>query len=429
MRFLSQFSMIMALAAAGTMAISVAVPDAQAAKKKEEKAASVKISKEVQPKVAAIQAAMASPTPETARPLVDSLLGETLAPDDQFVAGQLAIQLGGTLKDTKLQERGLNAAIDSGKTGPDRLAQFNFYSGNFAYGDGRWADAERRLQAAFDLGYRENNVAPLLAQTFFKRNMYAQGLAKWDEIMKAVNVAPNRAEESWYRMARDSAVASKDPSLYAIWSAKWAAAYPSSDSWGDAIAASRRTTQSDNIQNLEVLRFMQASNALTNSRDYKEYAEEASRKSLYGEIVAVLEEGQRKGIVAAGDPVIKEYLVPAKAEVAKDRSSLPKSPADVKGSVSGSVMMNFADVWLGYKDYDKAAAFYQAGLAKSGAEIDRGNIGLGTANALAGNYDAANAAFAKVSGTRAPLAKLWETWIKQQVAPPAPAAAPAAPAS
>jgi hypothetical protein len=423
MRFLSHFSMAVALAAVGTLAVTALPQEAQAAKKKKEKDSGVQISKEVRPKVAAIQAAMATETPATAKPLVEALLAETLAPDDRFVAGQLAIQLGGTMKDTGLQEQGIIASLDSGRTGAEQLPAFNFFAGNFAYGAERWADAAKWFQASYDLGYRANNIEPLLAESFFKRNMYREGLAKWDEILNNANASATKAPESWYRLARDRALASKDKNLYTTWAAKWAAAYPSGDSWGDAVTAYRSASQSDAVQNLEVLRFMKATGALTTSRDYKEFAEEAQRKNLFGEVVGVLEEGKQKGIVSATSPLIKEVLEPAQREVSGDRASLPAQPSGVRGSGSSSVMMNFADVWLGYKGYDKAVAFYEAGLSKPGAEADRGYMGIGTAQAYAGNFAAAKQAFAKVSGTRAPLASMWQKWIDQQTAPAAPAVA------
>jgi hypothetical protein len=425
MRFLSHFSMAVALAAAGTLAVTALPQEAQAAKKKKEKDSGLKISKEVQPKVAAIQAAMATETPETAKPLVEALLAETLAPDDRFVAGQLAIQLGGKITDTGLQEKGIIASLDSGRTGAEQLPAFNFFAGNFAYGAERWADAAKWFQAAYDLGYRANNIEPLLAESFFKRNMFSEGLVKWDEILNNANASPTKAPESWYRLARDRALASKDKNLYTTWAAKWAAAYPSGDSWGDAVAAYRSASQSDAVQNLEVLRFMKATGALNTSRDYKEFAEEAQRKNLFGEVVAVLEEGKQKGIVSATNPLIKEVLEPAQREVSGDRASLPAQPSGVRGSGSSSVMMNFADVWLGYKGYDKAVAFYEAGLAKPGADMNRGYMGIGTAQAFAGDLAAAKQAFAKVSGTRSPLASMWQTWIDQQTAPAAAVAAPA----
>ncbi len=430
MRFLSHFSMAVALAAVGTLAVTALPQEAQAQKKKKKgKDSGLQISKEVRPKVAAIQAAMASETPATAKPLVEALLAETLAPDDQFVAGQLAIQLGGTMTDTALQEKGIIASLDSGRTSPEQLPTFNFFAGNFAYGAERWAEAAQRFQAAYDLGYRANNIEPLLPETYFKRNMYAEGLAKWDEILRNANASGTKAPETWYRMARDRALASKNMDFYSTWAAKWASAYPSGDSWGDAVTASRRTSQSDSVQNLEVLRFMKATGSLKSSRDYKEFAEEAQRKNLFGEVVAVIEEGQQKGLVSSTDPIVAELLSPARREVSADRASLPSQPSGVRGSGSSSVMMNFADVWLGYKDFDKAVAFYEAGLSRAGADKDRGYMGIGTAHAYAGNFTAATQAFAKVSGTRSPLAAMWQTWISQQTTPAAPAVAAAEPTS
>lgn len=427
MRFLSHFSMAVALATAGTLAFTALPQEAHAAKKKKkEKESKIEISKEVRPQVAAIQAAMASEAPETAKPLVNALLAQNLAPDDRFVAGQLAIQLGGTLKDVTLQEKGILASLDSGRTAAEQQPSFNFFAGNFAYGGERWGEAAQRFQAAYDLGYRANNIEPLLAETYFKRNMHAEGLAKWDEILNNANASGTKAPETWYRMARDRALASGNMDLYSAWAAKWAAAYPSGDSWGDAVSASRRNSQADSVQNLEVLRFMKATDALKTTRDYKEFAEEAQRKNLFGEVVSVLEDGQKKGVLTSTNPLIVELLAPARREISTDRGSLPGQPSAVRGSGSSSVMMNFADVWLGYNDYDKAVAFYEAGLSKPGADMNRGYIGIGTARAYAGNYAAASEAFAKVSGTRAPLAQMWQTWIKQQTASAAPASAAAA---
>lgn len=430
MRFLSHFSMAVALATAGTLAFTALPQDAQAAKKKKkEKESAIEISKEIRPKVAEIQTALASETPETAKPLVDALLAENLAGDDLFVAGQLAIQLGGAVKDTSLQEKGIIASLNSGRTGAEQLPAFNFYAGNFAYSGERWAEAAQRFQTAYDLGYRQGNVEPLLAETYFKRNMPKEGLAKWAQIIDNANASGTKAPESWYRMVRDRALATGDKNLYSTWAAKWAAAYPSGDSWGDAVRASRITSQSDSIQNLEVLRFMKVTGGLTTARDYKEFAEEAQRKNLFGDVVAVIEEGQQKGLITSSDPLVSEVLAPARRQVSGDRASLPSQPSAVRGSGSSSVMMNFADVWLSYKGFDKAAAFYEAGLTKPGADLNRGYMGLGTTQAYAGNYDAALQAFAKVSGTRAPLAQMWTTWIGQQTKPAAPAAVAAEPAT
>jgi len=423
MRFLSHFSMAVALAAVGTLAVTALPQEAKAAKKKPK---APKNSKEFTAVIVPVQKAMEGEDPASAKPLMDSVLAQTWTGYDQFVAGQFAVNLGVKLKDQGLQETGLTAMVASGFAPAEQLPAFNFYLGNFAFGDERWSEAAHYFQTAYDLGYRGNNFEPLLAETFFKRNMSSEGLAKWDQIITDANASQTKAPETWYRLARDRALATGDMGVYAKWAAKWASAYPSGDSWGDAVAATRRTLKADSTQNLELLRFMKTTGALKTSSDYKEYAEEAQRKNLFGEVVAVLEEGQQNGTVGSSHPLIAELLVPARREVSADKASLPAQPSGVRGSGSSSVMMNFADVWLGYKDFNKAVAFYEAGLAKPSADLNRGYMGVGTAQAYAGNYAAAKQAFSKVSGPRAPLAGMWQTWIDQQTAPAAPVAAPAA---
>lgn len=423
MRFLSHFSMAVALATVGALAITAVPQEAQAAKKKPK---GPKNSKEFTAVIVPVQTVMAGEDPAAAKPLLDNVLAQQWTGYDQFVAGQFAVNLGATLKDQDLQEKGLIAMIASGFAPADQMPVFNFYLGNFAFGDERWGEAEHYFQTAYDLGYRANNFEPLLAETFFKRNMSGEGLAKWNQIINDANASQTKAPETWYRLARDRALATGNMDVYATWAAKWASAYPSADSWADAVAATRRTSQADSTQNLELLRFMKTAGALKTSSDYKEYAEEAQRKNLYGEVVAVLEEGQQKGIVSSSHPMIAEVLAPARRELSADKASLPAQPSGVRGSGSSSVMMNFADVWLGYKNFDKAVAFYEAGLSKPGADMNRGYMGIGTAHAYAGDYAAAKQAFSKVSGTRAPLAGMWQTWIGQQTAAAATVTAPAA---
>ncbi len=415
MRFLSHLSLAVALATAGAVTVT-ALPQTAYAQKKP------KFSKEFQKQAGPVQAAIEGEDPAAAKPMVEGLLAQGWTGYDQFVAGQFAVSLGGKLKDQGLQEMGLKAMLASGFTPAEQVGVYNFFVGNFAYEGQRFDEARQYFQTSYDAGYRENNIGILLAETYIKQNRYQEGLAKWQAVIDDTTSAGQKAPEDWYRMARDRALRSNDKALYGQWAINWAMAYPSGLSWGDAVAATRRGMQGDSVQNLEVLRFMFASNSLNSANDYKEYAEEAQRKNLFGDIVKVLEKGRADGTIEAGNPMIAEYLTPARSKVAEDKASLPAQPSDVRGSGSASVMMNFADVWLGYGDYAKAAAFYEAGLARPGADQNRGNIGIGNAMAMAGDHAAAKAAFAKVSGNRQSLARLWQIWIDQQAQQAAPAA-------
>ena len=425
MRFLSHFSMAVALATAGTVTVGALTTPLYAKEKKQKKP---KLSKEFSAVAGPVQKAITDNAPE-AKAQVEALLAQPWTGIDADFAGQLAINLGATLKDTQLQEKGINKRLEAGFLNPEDTAKMLFYAGSFARERGDHATAERQLKAAIAAGYPGPGAHLELANGYSAQK---QPKASLDYLSQAIDIQRKSGAsvpEDWYRASRDRARATKDQQLYAEWAAKWAAAYPSPESWADAVTAYRLQTRADANGNLEVLRFMKATGSLTTARDYKEFAEEAQRKNLFGEVVAVLEDGKSKDIISSSNPLIKEVLEPAQKEVAGDRASLPAQPSGVRGSGSSSVMMNFADVWLGYKGYDKAVAFYEAGLTKPEADMNRGYMGIGTAHAYAGDYDAAKQAFAKVSGTRAPLAAMWQTWIDQQTAPAPVAPAAAEPAS
>jgi len=241
MRFLSHLSMAVALAAVATLAVATAPQEAQAAKKKKEKKpAKVKLSKEIKPKGAAIQEAMAGETPATAKPLVEALLAEPLVGDDQFFAGQLAFQLGSKLNDAELQEKGINAFLASGKTDAAQVPIFTFFSGNFAYGAGRYAEAQQKFQAAFDAGYRKNSIGALIAEAYFKENKYQQGLAALNRAIQVESATGGKAEQAWYRRGAGVAMKSKIPGASAEWTYKLVEAYPTAVNWRAALSVNFR---------------------------------------------------------------------------------------------------------------------------------------------------------------------------------------------
>ena len=413
MRFLSHFSMAVALATAGTLAVTAIPQEAQAQKKKKQK--KVKLSKEFRAAAGPVQKAIESGD-AGAKGQVEALLAGPWTGAEADIAGQYAINLGATLKDTALQERGINKRLEAGLLDPQNRAKMLFFAGSFARGRGDFATAEQRLNEAISAGYAGPGAHLELANAYSTQKQHGKSLQYLSQAIDIQKQTGQKAPEDWYRASRDRALATQDKQLYATWAAKWAEAYPSPDSWADAITAYRYKTQTDTEQNLEVLRFMKASGALTKTRDYKEFAEEANKKNNFGEVVSILEEGRLKGLVAASDPIVSSLLAPTKGKVTGDRASLPASPSEVRGSGSASVMMNFADTWLGYKDYAKAVAFYEAGMNRPGADAGRALVGVGTAHAFAGDLDAAKTAFSKVNGARQPLANMWQTWIGQQTA-------------
>ncbi|QTD56193.1 tetratricopeptide repeat protein [Parasphingorhabdus cellanae] len=419
MRFLSHFSMAVALATAGTLAISALPQEAHAQKKKKKsKEAEIKISKEIRPQVAAIQEAMGGETPATAKPLVESLLAQPLEADDKFIAGQLAIQLGSSLKDTALQEKGINASIDSGKTSAEQLPSFLFFSGNFAYSGGRYAEAQQRLQQAFDAGYRQNNIGALIAEAYFKENKNQEGLAALERALEAEKASGAKAPEDWYRRGAGIAMKNNVNGAAGNWTYKLVEAYPTGENWRAALSVYRDSANPklSNQENLELMRLMRKADAMESERDYFEYADAADPRRLPGEVVSLLEEGLAKGDVPSSSSYVTETLAAARGSVAADKASLGASERDANKSANGKIALATADALLGYGDYAKAAALYQSAISKGGVDTARAQMGLGIAQVGQSNWDDAKQAFSSVTGSRKSIANFWSLWIDQKAA-------------
>ena len=428
MRFLSHFSMAIALATTGALTVSAVPQDAHAQKKK--KAPKLDISDEVKPKIAAIQKAMGGDTPASAKPLVEALLAEPLTGDDQFVAGQLAIELGSTLKDTDLQEKGINAALASGKTPAEQQPDFLFYSGNFAYAAGRFDEAAHKLQQAFDAGYTKNGIGALIAEANFKLNKFPEGLAALERAIEMEESKGTKAPEDWYRRGAGIAMQHNTNGAAAKWTYKLVEAYPSGENWRAALSVYRDSANPklSNQQNLELMRLMRKADAMESERDYFEYADAADPRRLPGEVISLLEEGLAKGDVKPSSTYVNETLAAARGAVSADKASLPASERDAKSSPNGKIALATADALLSYEDYDKAAALYQTALTKGGVDNARAQMGLGIANVGLMKWDEAKQAFASVTGSRKTTADFWLLWIDQQTAAsatPAPAASTA----
>lgn len=426
MRFLSTLAMALALSSGAAM-LATAVPDAAYAQRKPKapKPPKLQLSKEFQALAGPVQKQLDGANPAEALPGVNQLLAQPLVGDEAEIAGTFAIQLGLKLNDTDLQSRGVQMRLNNQNLPADARGKLLFFAGDYARRANDTAKAEEFFKASIAAGFASPDPYLQLGNIASTRKEHAQAVQYFTQAIDLQTQSGGEVPEPWYQAARDRALATGDKQLYRAYALKWASAYPSKDSWRDAILAYRFTTSTDANENLEVLRFMRVANAMTDYQDYKEFAEEAQRKSLYGEIVAVLEAGQADNVLTSDDTIIEQYLTPARAQTSADKASLPAAPGDVRGTGSASVMMNFGDVWFGYNNLANARAFYQESLSRSAPDANRAHIGIGTAHAKGGDLVAAREAFMQVSGSRKGLADLWIAWIDQQMPKPAPTVAAA----
>ena len=97
-----------------------------------------------------------------------------------------------------------------------------------------------------------------------------------------------------------------------------------------------------------------------------------------------------------------------------------------KASATEATVTGAADALLSYGEPANAEELYTIALGKPGADMPRVLTRLGIAQVDQGKYAAAQETFAKVTGKRQPIARLWSSYAASKVMPtPAPATAAA----
>lgn len=338
---------------------------------------------------------------------------------DRYWLGHYRLQLGILTKDTAAQAQGLDEVLATGVAPSEMLGVYNFYSGNFAYGAKDYAKAVQRLEAAKAAGSKEPSLSLLLVDSYINNNQVDQGVALAKEAIEASRAAGQRpSEELYVRPAKALQAAKRTNELLDILTLR-VRDFPQPAIWRNTLYILLQQAGGDKDMNLDILRLMRATNAMTERGEYLEYAALATEAGYPGEVVAVVEHGIAAKVFTDKDERFATILEAQKNRAASDRAGLladaSKPPATPKAARAT------ADALVGIGEYAKAIPLYQGVAASDPVAQYR----LGVAQALAGQKDAAVASFAKVTGDRARLAQLWTINVQSPAAAPAAAPAPA----
>lgn len=349
--------------------------------------------------------------------LVDAAFTAATTPDDKFIAGQLALNLGQLAFDKKLQRRGLQAMVDSGKVAPAEVAKFNYYIGGISYDLKEYPAARTSLQAAIAGGYADSGIEGLLADAYINDNMPAEGLKVLDAAVAKRGAA---APEDWIKKGIVVAYRSKLPEQAVGFSARLVEGYPSQENWALAISVTRDMSKFQNQENIDLMRLMQRTNSWSEARDYFEYIQAADPRRLPGEALKIVNLGIASGKLDAADPSVADAKSIATGRIAPDKASLPGLEREARaGAATAATASAAADAFLSYDDPAKAEELYKIALGKPGVDAARALTRLGIAQLDQGKFAEAQETFGKVTGIRAPIARLWSAYAKSKVAAPA----------
>lgn len=349
------------------------------------------------------------------RPKVEAAMAAAQTQDDKFFAGQFAVQVGQTAKDSALMRKGLQAVVDSGKLSGAELGKYNYYLGGAAFDAKDYAAARTAFAAAIAAGYTENDVQALLAETYFAGNDAQQGFTVLNNAIKAREATGTPAPKEWYIRGLSVAYKAKayDPAFgYAL---GLVTHYPTTDNWGDAIGLARLSGHFQAQETLDLMRLMDRTGSFRDNSDYAEYLQAADARRAPAEVLKVLDKGLKAGKLSASDVFVTENRTVAQSRLAADKASLPALERDASSpSASVATLMAAGDADLSYDQDAKAEGFYKAALAKPGVDADRALTRLGIAQTDQGKYADAQATFAKVNGVRKPIAQLWSAYAAQK---------------
>lgn len=339
--------------------------------------------------------------------------------DDKYLQGFYTLQLGILNKDEALQSQGLETALDSGMVPPTEIATYSFYSGRFAYVAKDYAKATTRFEQAKAAGSTDSALPMLLMDSYLNSGRVDEGLALAKATIEAERAAGRvPSEELYVRPGKALQAAKRTEDLLDILTLR-VRDYPQPTIWRNTLYILLQQVGGDKDMNLDILRLMRATGAMTERGEYLEYAALATEAGYPGEVVSLVRQGIGAKIFTEKDERFSQILDSQTGRANADR---PILLADAGKPVTNpKAARATADALVGIGETAKAIPLYTAIAASDPVAQYR----LGVAQALSGQTDAAVASFAKVTGNRTRLAKLWTVYAQSKVAAPAPVAAPA----
>ena len=329
--------------------------------------------------------------------------------DDRYAVAQLQLTAAVAANNGAAEAQAVDAIAASGFLPATKVAGLYNSIGVQFYNAKQFDQAAGAFQKAMALNPQDTEAQKLLAEAYNSAGKRGEAAATLQKAIAMSAAAGHKPEESLYKRALGMAYEAKSPTTVQI-AREWVAAYPTSDSWHNALAVYRNMGSPDPASALDIMRLARATKSMEGTADYNIYGAETINNMNYGEARAMLEEGIASGKIKASDPVIAEL---EKALKGKPSPTAAELASRESGAKVPTAFLRIGDAYYGAGNYAKAAENYRQAAAK-GADANVANLRLGEALAMAGDKAGASAALGKVGGSQAELAKFWMVYAQRQ---------------
>jgi tetratricopeptide (TPR) repeat protein len=418
MKSVSRLALGVALVLGGASVIATAPADA---KKKPEAAAAqpaartYNLSKEERAALLPVQTAITAKDWATAQAGMTAATAAVTSPGGRYAIGRFQLEIGLGTNNAAMQAQGLENLIASGQVDAADLPVIYRNQAVLANNAGNKAKAEASFAKVVELSPNDPEALISLAQVKNDLKKPAEAVQLITRAIDMKRSANQPVDESWYKYALKLAFDGRqNPALREAsqkLSRDLVAAYPTKENWRDALLIYRDTNSLDPAADLDVLRFMRASGALSGERDWYDLVDGLYKAGNYAEAKAVLDDGTAKRMIDPKKAAFAELVRLTNARMAGDRASLGGEEAKAMAAATGTSALKIGDAFYGYGEHAKAIALYRAALTKGGVDSNLVNTRLAMALLASGDRAGAETAFRALTGPRQSLGAFWLAWL------------------
>lgn len=330
--------------------------------------------------------------------------------EDKYLIGQLQLKAALATKDNAMTSAAIDQIANSGYLDPTKSSELYLSLGSSLYNNKQYPQALAAFQKAATLSPRNAEAPMLIGEALFAQGQKAEAAAAFQRAIQASVAAGQKPDEKLLKRAVGVAYESNSPNAIEL-SRQWVNSYPSPESWRNSIAIYRNLNHPDIEGTLDLLRLMQATNAMTQGEDYTLFARAAAEQNNFNEAQAVLDAGIAAKAVNPTSADVKDLVAGLRA---KPKATAADLASATKSAVNGMALLRIGDRYYAMGDYAKAAELYRMSMGKPGVDTAVANLHLGMALARAGDKAGATTALNAVTGPRADIAKYWLTYVNQR---------------
>ena len=329
--------------------------------------------------------------------------------EDRYLLAQLQLTAAVQANDNAAAAAAVDAIAASGVLDQASVAKLYKGIGGSLYNAKQYDKASAAFTRAVALNPSDYESLNLIGESYLAAGQKAQAAAAYQHAIQVETAAGQKPDESLYKKAVQLAYDAHSPEALQA-ARQWVTAYPSADSWHNAVAIFRNLNHPDVEGTLDLFRLLQAEGALSTPGDYALFTEASAEQLNYNEAQAIIDAGIAAHVV---DPSNAEFRQTIMALKSKPKATAADLQAAVKMAPSATNLLRIGDRYYGMGDYAHAAETYRQVLAKPDADKDLTNLHLGMALARAGDKAGATAALNSVTGARAEIAKYWLVYVQQ----------------